>query len=198
MDKRVNDLIAARQLVSWAYKAEEKDISSVFKIENKYVVAAVEKVREEGPSPLADVKAEIENRVKQQKKAELLVAQFEEKKQSAKTLEDLARAMGLSVEPVSGIRFSSSNLGNAGVEPKVVAAAVYLEKDLLSQPIIGENGVYVLTVNSITEPGEIENKASIDLSRNYVERNYAARTNYYAYEALKELANIKDNRREFY
>jgi parvulin-like peptidyl-prolyl isomerase len=106
--------------------------------------------------------------------------------------------MGLSVEPVSGLRFSSSSLGTAGVEPKVVAAALSLEKDVVSSPIIGENGVYVISVNNINVPSETENQTAVNIQRNYVERNYAARTNYYAYEALKELAEIQDNRREFY
>ncbi len=152
MDKRVNDIESARPLVSWAYKAEEKDVSTVFKFDNKYVVAAVDKVREDGPAPLQDIKADIENRVKQQKKGEMLVAKFNAALSSAKTIEDLAGKMRLQVEPVSGLRFSSSSLGNAGVEPKIVAAALALDKGILSKPIIGENGVYVLSVNSITEP----------------------------------------------
>jgi peptidyl-prolyl cis-trans isomerase D len=198
MDKRVNDLESARSLVSWAYKAEEKDVSTVFKFGNKYVVSVLDKVREEGPAPLADVKADVDNRVKQQKKAELLVAKFEDKKSSAKTLEDLGTALELQVEPVSGLRFTSPSMGNAGIEPNIVAAALALDKGVISDPIIGENGVYVLSVNNITTPSQADDQSSIALARNYVERNYAARTNYYAYEALKELAKIKDNRREFY
>ncbi|HLO60595.1 MAG TPA: SurA N-terminal domain-containing protein [Bacteroidales bacterium] len=198
MDKRVNDMQSARQLVSWAYKAEKKDVSTVFKIEDRYVVATVENIREEGIAPLEEVKADVENRVKQEKKAETLVAQFNEKSGSAKSLDDLAGSMGLSVEPVSGIKFSSSTLGNAGVEPKVVAAALSLEKGVVSKPIIGENGVYVLYVNNVVAPQSTENNTQVDMNRNFVERNYAARTNYYAFEALKELAKVKDNRRMFY
>jgi peptidyl-prolyl cis-trans isomerase D len=199
MDKRVNDLQSARPLVSWAYKAEEKGISPVFKFGNKYVVAVVEKVREEGPAPLADVKAEVENKVKQQKKAETIAASLEAKKTSAKTIEDLAKELGLQVEPLSGLRFTSPALGNAGIEPNVVAAALALKKGVMSDPIIGENGVYVLTVNNISAPSKAGDLAtSTALAKNYVERNYAARANYFAYEALKDLADIKDNRREFY
>jgi peptidyl-prolyl cis-trans isomerase D len=197
MDKRVNDLEQARPLVSWAYKAEEKDISTVFKFGNKYVVALVEKVREEGPAPLADVRANVENRVKQQEKAALIAARIKEKKAGAKTIEDLGRGLGLQVLPVSGIRFTSTALGNSGIEPNVVAAALALNKGVVSDPIIGENGVYVLSVNNVNEPAPAEAQTA-NLSRNFVERNYAARTNYYAYEALKELAKIKDHRREFY
>ena len=198
MDKKVNDLESARSLVSWAFKAEAKDVSTVFKFGNRYVVAVVEKIREEGPAPLADIKADVENKVKQQKKAESLVAKIEAKKPAAKTLEDLAKVLGLQVEPVSGLRFISSSLGNAGTEPDIVASALALDKGVVSEPIIGENGVYVLTVNNITAPSEADNKLANNLARNYIERNYAAKTNYNAYEALKELAKIRDNRREFY
>lgn len=193
LDKKVNDLESARQVVSWAYKAEEKEVSNVFKVGDNYIVAAVEKVREEGYMPLSDIKADIENRVKQQKKAERIAEQM--RAENATSLEALAAKLGLSVEPVSGLRFTSSSLGNAGIEPKVVAAATAMEQGVVSEPIIGENGVYVLAVNNINTPGEQTNP---ELSRNYVERNYAARTNFYAYEALKDLANIKDNRRMFY
>jgi len=193
LDKRVNDMESARQVVSWVYKAEEKDISTVFKIGDLYLVAAVEKVRDEGNIPLQQIRADIENRVKQEKKAEMIAAQFSSK--NASSLENLAGEMGLPVEPVSGLRFTSSSLGNAGIEPKVIAAATVLAKGAVSKPVVGENGVYVLSVNNINAP---EEPANTELSRNYVERNYAARTNYYAYEALKELANIKDNRRMFY
>jgi peptidyl-prolyl cis-trans isomerase D len=198
MDKRVNDLESARALVSWAYKAAEHDISPVFKFGNKYVVAVLDKLREDGPVPLEDVRADIENRVKQQKKAEIIAAKTAAKKSGARSIEELARDLGSQVESVSGIRFTSTSFGNAGIEPDIIAAAVSIEKGVISDPLIGENGVYVLSVNNITEPSDAENKTGSDMARNYVERNYAARTNYFAFEALKELAKIKDNRREFY
>ncbi|MBN2814534.1 MAG: SurA N-terminal domain-containing protein [Bacteroidales bacterium] len=197
MDKRVNDFESARQLVSWAYKAEEKEVSSVYKFDNHYVVATLEKIREEGPAPLEDIRAELEVKVRQLKKAEIIVAKINEKKASATTIEALANELGMQVQPVSGLRFSSSSLGNAGIEPKVVAAALALEKGVLSDPVVGENGVYVLNVSNITAP-EAQTEDQLNLSRNYVERNFAARANYYAFDALKKLAEVKDNRRMFY
>jgi peptidyl-prolyl cis-trans isomerase D len=198
MDKKVNDLESARALVSWAYKAEEQDVSSVFKFGNKYVVAEVEKVREEGSIPLKEIKADVENRVRQQKKAENIAKLMASKKADSKTIEDLAKKLGLQVEPVTNLKFTSSALGNAGIEPNVIAASLALQKGVVSDPIIGENGVYVLSVNNITEPSEADIKTGAELARNYVERNYASSVNYTAYEALKELAEIRDNRREFY
>jgi len=199
MDKRVNDLEGARPLVIWAYKADEHEVTAnVLKFGYKYVIAVLDKIREKGFIPLEDIRAEIENRVRQQKKADKISSDIASKKADVKTLDELGRNLGLEVKPVADLRFSSSSLGDAGIEPGVIAAATSLEKGKISDPIIGENGVYVLVVNNIDQPGENELKSKNAVVRNYIERNYGARTNYFAYEALKDLARIKDNRREFY
>jgi peptidyl-prolyl cis-trans isomerase D len=199
MDKQVNDIESARPLVSWAYKAKEHDVTStVLKFGNKYVVATLDKIREKGFTPLADIRPEIENKVKQQKKADKISAIIESKRQGTKTLEELAKNLNVDVQPVAGLHFTSSTLGNAGVEANVIAAACALEKGKMSAPITGENGVYVLKVNNIDQPADNDLKSKVPVVRNYIERNFGARTNYYAYDALKELARIKDNRREFY
>jgi peptidyl-prolyl cis-trans isomerase D len=199
MEKKVNDLVQARPLVTWAYKAELHDVTSnVLKLGNKYVVAVVEKIREKGYAPLEEIRADIENKVKQQKKAEKISASVESKRNGAKTLDELAKNLGVQTQAVTEVRFNSSSLGNAGVEPNVIAAFCSLEKGKVSQPIVGENGVYVLAVNDIVQPSETELKAMSEQVRSNIIRNYGARTNYFTLEALKELARIKDNRREFY
>ena len=148
--------------------------------------------------PLEEIRADIENKVKQEKKAEKISASIESKKNGAKTLDELAKNLGVQTQAVTEVRFNSSSLGNAGVEPNVIAAFCSLEKGKVSQPIVGENGVYVLAVNDIVQPTETEIKAMTEAIRNNIIRGYGARTNYFALEALKELAKIKDNRREFY
>jgi peptidyl-prolyl cis-trans isomerase D len=140
MDKKVNDLEVARPLVNWAYKAEAKDVSPVLKFGNKYVVAVVDKVREEGFADINDIRADIENRVRQQKKSEQIMAAMEAKKSGVKSIEELGKALGLQVQPVSGLRFIASALGSAGVEPNVIAAATALEKGLVSIPLPVKTG----------------------------------------------------------
>ncbi len=62
--------------------------------DNKYVIATVEKIEEKGYSPLEEIKADIENKVKQEKKAEKISASIESKKNGAKTLDELAKNLG--------------------------------------------------------------------------------------------------------
>jgi len=81
MEKKVNDLVQARPLVTWAYKAELHDVTSnVLKLGNKYVVATVEKIREKGFAPLEEIRADIENKVKQEKRQEKYLLQLNQKR----------------------------------------------------------------------------------------------------------------------
>ena len=101
MEKKVNDLVQARPLVIWAYKAELHDVTSnVLKLGNKYVVAAVEKIREKGVAPLEEIRADIENKVKQEKKAEKISASIESKKNGVKTLDELAKSLAVQTQTV--------------------------------------------------------------------------------------------------
>lgn len=197
MDKNIPGIPGARQLVSWAYQAELHDISNVYKIDNKYVVATVEKIRNEGYIPLEDIRLEIENEVRKQKKAEFLVAQLADKIRNSGSLESLANNLGLQVQSVTQLNYYSNTFGNAGIEPGLVAAALTLEQGRLSEPIVGENGVFVLEVQNFT--GNVsESQQQVDQVRRYIEQDYSILTTYYAYDALKEVADVEDNRREFF
>ncbi|MBN2481750.1 MAG: SurA N-terminal domain-containing protein [Bacteroidales bacterium] len=197
MDKSVPGIVSARQLVSWAYQAELYDVSGVFKIEDKYIVATVDGVRNEGYIPLEEIRPEIENEVKKLKKAEVLVSKFAENIENAGSLESLADNLSLQVQAASNITYSSSIFGSAGVEPQLVGAALNLEQGRLSIPITGENGVYVMTVKDMSDD-VAGGSQSMEQARMYIEQNYSVLTTYYAYDALRELAGIEDNRREFF
>ncbi|MBN1158870.1 MAG: SurA N-terminal domain-containing protein [Bacteroidales bacterium] len=197
MDKSVPGIASARQLVSWAYQAEMHEVSNVFKIDDKYVIATVDEIREEGFVPLQDIRLEIENEVKKQKKAEVLIAQFTQNIGKATSLESLADDQGLQLQTASKITYNSSTFGSAGVEPRLVGAALALEQDRISIPITGENGVYIMVVNNISRDVS-DVSQTIEQLRGYIEQDYSALTTYYAYDALMELADIEDSRREFF
>lgn len=197
MDKSVPGITSARTLVSWAYQSELHDVSGVIKIDDKYVVGTVEKVKEEGFTPLDDIRVEIENAVKKQKKAEILAAQLAASEEAQGSLEGMADRLGLEVQSASGVSYSSNAFGNAGIEPVLVATALELGEDRMSQPIIGENGVYVLRVSSLTME-ESAAEQNIENTRTYIEQELAALTNYSAYDALLDFAGVEDNRREFF
>jgi peptidyl-prolyl cis-trans isomerase D len=51
--------------------------------------------------------------------------------------------LNTTIEQAENILFTSFSIPGAGIEPRVIATAVSLEENSLSQPVIGENGVYV-------------------------------------------------------
>jgi peptidyl-prolyl cis-trans isomerase D len=85
-------------------------------------------------------------------------------------------------------------LPGVGIEPKVISASATLPKAQLSAPIKGNNGVFMITVTNRTS------QSAIDPKQTQMQMAYdiQTRVDYQAFEALKKLANIKDNRILFY
>jgi len=193
--KTITGLENPRPLIRWAFEADLHDITSeVFEFGNKYVIAVVTGIREKGIAPLEQVRAEIELEVRKEKKAEKIIKDLEASLASAQDIEGLGVETGLAVQQASNINFSSVSLPGAGIEPRVLAAAAILPADQISQPIKGNNGVYVLVVTSINESEE-QNLPSVR-SRMITQRESQA--NFEAFNALREAAEIKDNRARFF
>ena len=193
-DNTIAGLESPREMIRWAFNSKEQSVSQVFEISNKFVVATVSKVREKGTKPLADVKDDIELILRKDKKAEIIKAELMNEKNAGSSMEQIAMKRNLNVESALEISFSSFSIPNAGIEPKVIAYATSMEEDKISEPIAGENGVYLIRVTNIEEP-EV---ADYTMEKNRLRSNFASRVGFEAYEALKKIADIKDNRAKFF
>jgi peptidyl-prolyl cis-trans isomerase D len=161
---------------------------------DKYVVAFCTRVQTEGIAPLKDVENDIRLIVTRDKKAEVIFAQFNKDKQPGQSLDDIARTMGLNVEEATQVNFRSYSIPGAGAEPSLIAAASAASQGVVSGPIKGNNGVYLIYVNSLTIP----EKQDLKLLRDRLASTFEMRGNYEAYEALRKGANIVDKRYKFY
>lgn len=198
LDREIPGLESPRQLIKWAYKADEKEVSSqVFKFGDKYVIGVLDKIHDEGYIPLNEIKEEIEHEVRKEKKAEKIAAEITSKLSPGITIEQLANKLNLQVNTAPGIRLSYPSLPEIGSEPVIVASALQMEKNVVSKPLTGNSGVFVLVVTNVNQPGDAAPEM-LDREKMFINRNYAARVNYTAYDALKKMVRIKDNRREFY
>ena len=197
LEKNIAGLESPRALVKWAYANDERAVSGVFKFGNKYVIAAIDKVREEGYAPIKDIQAEIEIEVKKEKKAQYIIENIRSKLAEISSLEELASEINTRVQTATNIRFTSNSLAGAGIEPNVISAALSLDINAISDPIIGNNGVYVVTLTNINDPAEPDNE-EIKREKQFIERNFSTRVYYSAYEILKELAKIQDHRTKFF
>lgn len=186
----------ARNLVFWAYN-ERAELNAV-KLEdqnNRIVVAMLTDISEEGTQDLEEVRFQIEMALKREKSGEALVESFNKELASASTIEELAAAMDLAPQQVSDVNFNTNAIPS-GFEPNVVGAFCGVEKGQLSKPVIGNNGVYVVSAEDAKESDEAtKNYTSL---KQQLDVQMKSRANFEVYNALKELADIEDNRAKFY
>ena len=167
---------------------------AVFEVGSNYVVGFCTKAQEEGIAPLKDVENEVRFELMKEKKADLIAGEFNRNNESGKTLDDIARAMGLTVQEATQINFRSYTLPGVGSEPALIAAASSARQGIVSGPVKGNNGVYMIYVNSLSAtPGE-----DLKSIQQRLTSTFEMRGTYEAYEALRKSANIVDMRYKFY
>ena len=192
-DYQLGALRDARQLIRWAFGAKEGEVSEPFSIDDQFVVAVVTKIQQEGLPDVKTIRPQVEYLVKNEKKA----AQIKAKLKASSTLESAATAYQQQVGTAgadSSITFSAQIINGIGQEPKVIGAAfnkTYQSK--VSEPIAGNNGVYLVKVNSIgNKPADsVEELAKQASDR---ARTLSQQINSGWFESLKKLATIKDDR----
>lgn len=189
-----------RNLIISLFSAEQgktvldNNNQAVFEVSDKYVVAFCTKIQQEGIASVKDVENDIRFILLKDKKAEVISAEFAKNNQEGKMLDDIARAMGLNVQEATQINFRSYTVPGAGSEPALIAAASAAKQGVVAGPVKGENGVYMLMVNSVTTPqGE-----DLKLIQDRLAATFRMRGSYEAYEALRKNANIVDKRYKFY
>lgn len=191
MQDQIAGLDDPRQLIQWAFKAEKGQISEVFEFGEKYVIALLSEKRKKGIAPFEQMKGELTFEVRKEKKGKMLA----EKMAGASDLNTLAQTVGGKVNPATGVGFMSNQLPGAGIEPKVLAYATTLEPSQISEPIIGNMGVYVIKVTNRNEVPEVDNYSA---QKREMSQAYQNRATYEAYKILKDAAEIEDNRNKFY
>ncbi len=166
----------------------------VFEIGDKYVVAFCTKVSEEGIAPEKDVITDIRYSIIKDKKADLISAGLNTLKKEGKTLEDIASKEMVKVMEASQVNFRSYSVPGAGVEPALVGAVSVADQNVLSGPVTGNNGVFMINVNNVVTA----NSEDLKLLKERLTTTFQMRGTYEAYEALKKKANVIDKRYKFY
>jgi peptidyl-prolyl cis-trans isomerase D len=194
LQRTLPGLESPREMIRWAFESSLHNVSDVFEFNNKYVVACITNVREEGSPPLEEIRNEIELEVKINKKAEKITEELSEKIETANSLNDLALKVNLPVQDARGVSFSSLSVPSLGMEPKVIGAISKLPEGVVSQPIQGNNGVFVVVVNNI-EQSETSNA---QFTKDRLTMMRQSRANAEVYQALRKAANISDKRGRFF
>jgi peptidyl-prolyl cis-trans isomerase D len=161
---------------------------------DNFVIAFLTDVTEEGIAPFEDVSARVELNVIKEKKTEKLIADAKAAMEGKSDLESIASALNTTVENATGVNFESFQVPGIGIEPAVIGAATSLEVDQISEPVAGNNGVFILKVTSISEGNDQDlNAEKIRLAQNY---NFRATSQ--AVQAHRDVVEIVDKRSKFY
>jgi peptidyl-prolyl cis-trans isomerase D len=191
-EKNVPGLENARPLVQWAYRSKKGDVTEKpFELGNKFVIAKLVEIREKGIAPLEQVKDQVTTEVIKNLKAKMLM----EKMNGATNIDALASKLGQPALTASNVNFGAPYIQNIGMEPEVVGTVFTLKQGQLSKPIKGESGVFAVQVESFTEPPATKDYTQ---AKNQAMQQLGSRATYEVFNALKEKANVVDNRGKFY
>lgn len=192
-DKTIAGLENPRELIRWAYKSEKGDISEVFELGNTFVVAALTAVREEGFTAMDEIRDELEAGAIKEKKATKFMEEFEAARGG--DIQTIADNMNLPVEVKDNILFSAAAITGLGREPALLGTVGGMETGDISKAIKGDQGVYVVYLESRAEAPAQPNYAT---NASIMNSSLSSRVDYEVFEALKEKAEIVDNRAKFF
>jgi peptidyl-prolyl cis-trans isomerase D len=194
-ERRIGTLGDARQIVQWLFRdASEGEVSDIFDLQDQYVVAIMTGETEKGYRPLESVKEEITPEVLKKVQGEAIIGKLKGKSGS---LEEIAKAYGTdaNVYSSSDLKLSSNNLPSAGFDPVAVGKAFGLESSKRTEPFPGENGVLIIEMQNLTIAPEIADYSAYKAT---IQQQNQQRTGFNIAEAIKDHADIEDQRYKFY
>jgi peptidyl-prolyl cis-trans isomerase D len=196
MDNFIPGLQSAREMVRWAFAETTKpgDVSPVFDVSGKYVVAILKESMEKGLIPLDQIKARIEGAVKNEGKIKLLTEKMEKAYLTTKNIYDLANYEKAKVDTTT-LTFAGYSRTPLARENEIVGDLFTMKQGIVTPPLEGKFGCYFVLIDDIVQPPPKE-----DYSYEYrmMVSTFQSRVMNRAYDALKKTAVIKDDRMRFY
>lgn len=191
MDEVLPGLGAQRAVVQWAFN-EDTDLGDIrrFSINNGYAVVQLTAKYQEGLMSVEDASAAVLPILRKQEKARRIIGA-----NKGKSMEEFASSNNQTVSTATALTVKSPTIPGSGREPLVVGRAFALEEGATSDLIEGESGVFIIQLTSREEAPELDNYATY---ANNLRTANAARVSTAVYEALKEDAEIEDNRSNYY
>ena len=194
-DRRIGVLGNARQAVQWLFRdASVGDVSEVYDLDDQYIVVVMTDEEEEGYRPLDKVRTEVSVKVKNEMKGEQIISKLSG---LSGTLDEIAAAYGsnANVYASSDLKLNTNSLPNVGFDPKAVGRAFSLESGQKTEAFASEGGVLIIEMINKTSAPEIADYATYKTQLEQTVRNQVS---FSISEAIKDDANIKDERYRFY
>ncbi len=185
----------AREVVKWAYnEAKIGMASSPFTMDGQYVIAILTAEREEGTASVEDVRNDVTSKVKNELKGDQII---EKLSKLSGALSKIAADYGSQALTgvATDVTFASSSIASIGYDPIACGKAFGLKAGKKTAAFKGETGVVLLELVKI-QPAPVV--ADYNQQKTQKETQRSGSDDYQVDEALKKLANIKDERYKFY
>jgi parvulin-like peptidyl-prolyl isomerase len=192
LDENIPGLGAQRAIVRWAFddSASEGDFKSFNTTAGGFVVVKLTGVNTAGLMSTESGSVTALPEIRKEKKAEIIKDRI-----SATTLDEIATAEGQTIKTAVAVNMKNPTLSGAGREPLVIGTAFGLAEGATSELISGNSGVYAIQVTKVTAAAALP---SYQAAANRVGKAKENAVNTQLYNALKEAAEIEDNRAVFY
>ena len=191
VDENFGSINNQRQIVKWAFDSSTKigDVKRFEIVNVGHVIAKVKSKAEKGLMTADEARPQVENILKNKKKAEKITA-----KMKGTSLDAIAAFNKVAIMNAVDLTIESPNVPGAGFEPKVVGLAFSSKVGQISKPIEGNSGVFVISTKAVTKAPAIQKYDDYINKIKPQVANYSGRV----LPALKNDADIKDNRADFY
>ncbi len=191
MDENLPGLGSQRNIVQWAFN-DDTSVGDIkrFDLASGYAVVQLTKKFKEGVMETEDASATVLPKIRKEKKAAQIIAA-----NKGKDLQALAKDNNVTVSNGSALTRKSPTIPGAGREPLVVGKAFSLEEGQSSGLIEGETGIFMIKLTKKIPAAELQNFSTFGQTLTTANRNAV---NGAVYNALKEAAEIEDNRATFY
>ena len=192
LDENIPGLGAQRAIVRWAFddSASEGDFKSFNTTAGGFVVVKLTGVNTAGLMSTESGSVTALPEIRKEKKAEIIKDRI-----SATTLDEIATAEGQTIKMALAVNMKNPTLSGAGREPLVIGTAFGLAEGATSELISGNSGVYAVQVTKVTAAAALP---SYQAAANRVGKAKENAVNTQLYNALKDAAEIEDNRAVFY
>ena len=192
LDESIPGIGMQRAIVRWSFEdgTEVGDFKSFNISGGGFVVAKITAVNEKGLMSVEKASVTALPEIRKEKKAALIIGRV-----TTTTLEAIASEEGQTVKTAVSVNMKNPTLSGAGREPKVIGTAFGLTEGATSKLVIGLNGVYAVQLTKLTPANELPNYQA---AANRVGQAKSNAVNSKLYTALKDAAEIEDNRASFY
>lgn len=190
MDYNIPGIGENRTIVNWAFNKDTKiGETKRFTLPDGYAIVQLTRRNSKGLMSAADASATVLPILRKEKKAEKIRETIK-----GTTLEEVATAKSVSIQTATGVTMANPMIASNN-EPKVVGTAFGTKPGETTALIDGNNGVYMVKVTAFNPAPKLESYVNLAHQLSGKEAS-AAPTK--VYNALKEKADIEDNRATFY